>query len=67
MIVNGFKGKKILELNTEIQHCSKCIDLVNSRSRVVNGCGDPNVDVLVVDEERGRLGADITGIPFYQR
>jgi uracil-DNA glycosylase family 4 len=64
LILNGFKGKKILELNAEIQHCSKCMDLVNSRSRVVNGYGDLNADVLVVGEAPGRLGADITGIPF---
>jgi len=29
-ILNGFKEKKILELNVESEHCSKCIDLVNS-------------------------------------
>ena len=29
-ILNGFKEKKILELNVESEHCSKYIDLVNS-------------------------------------
>lgn len=34
--------KKNLELNAEIQYCSQCIDVVNSRSRLVNGYGDLN-------------------------
>lgn len=47
-----------------LSKCTLCRDLVDSRSRVVGGYGDFSARIMFVGEAPGRLGADITGIPF---
>lgn len=58
------KEKKIKELCSDIQLCHKCERLTQSRNKIVNGYGDLNAQVIFIGEAPGRLGADITGIPF---
>lgn len=41
-----------------------CEELVASRSQAVTGYGDFNADIFIIGEAPGRLGADITGVPF---
>lgn len=58
------KKSEIENLYKLIQSCNKCSRLTKTRSRIVNGYGDLNARVLFVGEAPGRLGADITGVPF---
>jgi DNA polymerase len=44
--------------------CHRCPALVQSRSRIVHGYGDPNADFLFIGEAPGAKGADMTGVPF---
>ncbi len=44
--------------------CSKCPDLVGSRSRIVPGYGNPKASLMIIGLAPGRLGADMTGVPF---
>jgi uracil-DNA glycosylase len=44
--------------------CTKCPEIVFSRSLVVKGCGDPHAKLMFVGMAPGRNGADITGVPF---
>ena len=44
--------------------CTKCPEILYSRSLIVNGHGDPQAKVMFVGMAPGRNGADITGIPF---
>ncbi len=54
----------INNLNHIILNCNKCINLTKTRNRIVCGYGDFSGKILFVGEAPGRLGADITGIPF---
>lgn len=54
----------IENLNHTILNCNKCIDLTKTRNRIVCGYGDFHAKVLFIGEAPGRLGADITGVPF---
>src|SRR5690349_1159646 len=56
--------RKLLQLNSKIKSCVSCKELVKTRSRVVIGYGDVNAKILLIGEAPGRLGADVTGIPF---
>lgn len=51
-------------LNQSVLQCKKCEELVLSRNTIVKGYGDVNAKILFIGEAPGRLGADITGIPF---
>jgi len=44
--------------------CKLCPDLILSRSRVVQGYGDPHAQIMFLGMAPGRNGADITGVPF---
>lgn len=55
---------KLLQLNTKIKKCVSCKELVKTRSRVVVGYGDIYAKILLIGEAPGRLGADVTGVPF---
>lgn len=52
------------DLSIEVLACSKCPELVRSRTLPVCGFGSPNPDILLVGEAPGRFGADVYGIPF---
>jgi uracil-DNA glycosylase family 4 len=52
------------QLFDKIKTCEMCKDLVASRSQAVTGYGDFNADIFIIGEAPGRLGADITGVPF---
>jgi len=52
------------QLFNKIKTCEMCKDLVASRSQAVTGYGDFNADIFIIGEAPGRLGADITGVPF---
>ncbi len=58
------KGQKLKQLKSQVINCDLCEELVKSRTQVVSGYGDFTAKVLIVGEAPGRLGADITGIPF---
>lgn len=58
------KEQKIKQLKSQVINCFLCDELVKSRTRVVSGYGDFKAKVLIVGEAPGRLGADITGVPF---
>jgi len=51
-------------LKEEIRNCTKCADLVRSRTQAVAGDGKLPAKILFVGLAPGRNGADITGIPF---
>lgn len=55
---------KLLRLNTKIKGCVSCKELVKTRSQVVVGYGDVSAKILLIGEAPGRLGADVTGVPF---
>jgi len=50
----------------EVQACERCPDLVDSRSRIVNGVGPADADVLFVGEGPGER-EDAEGEPFVGR
>lgn len=54
----------MLNLSFKIQTCSHCEELVKTRTQSVMGYGDFNADVFIIGEAPGRLGADVTGVPF---
>lgn len=58
------KEQKIKQLKSQVVNCFLCEELVKSRTRAVSGYGDFKAKVLIVGEAPGRLGADITGVPF---
>jgi len=49
-----------------VQDCERCPDLVGSRSRIVNGVGPTNADLLFVGEGPGK-NEDEQGEPFVGR
>nr|WP_089649813.1 uracil-DNA glycosylase [Halobacterium hubeiense] len=50
----------------EVTECTRCADLVESRSRIVNGDGPEDADVLFVGEAPG-ASEDEEGVPFVGR
>lgn len=52
------------ELIVKIKQCTNCQELVKTRNQSVPGYGDVYAKVLLIGEAPGRLGADVTGIPF---
>lgn len=50
-------------VNTDVVSCSKCPDLVENRSRIVNGVGPVDADIVLVGEAPGE-NEDKTGEPF---
>jgi len=50
----------------DVVGCTKCADLVESRSRIVNGDGPEDADVLFVGEAPG-ANEDEEGVPFVGR
>ena len=51
-------------LSNKIKKCVLCEDLVKTRTQPVTGYGDFKADVFIIGEAPGRLGADMTGVPF---
>ena len=49
-----------------VQDCQRCPDLVDSRSRIVNGVGPADADLLFVGEGPGE-NEDQQGEPFVGR
>lgn len=49
-----------------VTECTLCSDLVDSRSQIVNGRGDPEADLVLVGEAPGRV-EDVEGVPFVGR
>jgi len=54
------------ELEKTALRCTKCPDLVENRTQVVFGVGNPNAQLMFVGEAPGR-DEDIQGIPFVGR
>jgi uracil-DNA glycosylase family 4 len=44
--------------------CTRCLELVNNRQRIVHGYGAPDARVLFIGEAPGYKGGDLTGVPF---
>ncbi|WP_370683900.1 uracil-DNA glycosylase, partial [Halobacterium hubeiense] len=57
--IDGMEG-------VEVTECTRCADLVESRSRIVNGDGPEDADVLFVGEAPG-ASEDEEGVPFVGR
>lgn len=51
-------------MRTAPPDCRRCPALAANRHRVVNGYGEVPAQVMFVGEAPGRLGADVTGVPF---
>jgi DNA polymerase len=49
-----------------VRECTRCADLASSRSRIVNGTGDPDAALLFVGEAPGET-EDAEGEPFVGR
>ena len=58
--------QKLDTLTKKIQSCELCEDLVKTRKQSVMGYGDFKADIFIIGEAPGRLGANITGVPFTQ-
>lgn len=56
--------QKLNQISNQVKTCKVCVDLVKTRTQAVMGYGDFNASIFIVGESPGRLGADITGIPF---
>lgn len=56
--------QKIYHLTSKVKTCSYCEELVKTRNQSVMGYGDFRADIFIIGEAPGRLGADITGVPF---
>lgn len=55
-----------MEESPDVLECSRCDELVASRSRIVNGTGDASADLLFVGEGPGKH-EDAEGEPFVGR
>jgi len=64
LIKSGSNQNKSKQLSKKIKSCELCEDLVKSRSQSVSGYGDFNANIFIIGEAPGRLGADVTGVPF---
>lgn len=58
--------KQFAQLSKSVQSCQLCENLVKTRNMPVMGYGDFNADIFIIGEAPGRLGADMTGVPFTQ-
>lgn len=56
--------RELKKLTKKIKTCELCENLVKTRNQSVMGYGDFNADIFIIGEAPGRLGADITGVPF---
>lgn len=61
---NKTTKQKIHHLASKIETCIYCEELVKTRNQSVMGYGDFRADIFIIGEAPGRLGADITGVPF---
>jgi len=64
LIKSSSNQNKSKQLSKKIKSCELCEDLVKSRSQSVSGYGDFNANIFIIGEAPGRLGADVTGVPF---
>jgi DNA polymerase len=62
----GDKLTRLKLLSEEVAECSRCPELVKSRSQTVFGTGDPDSRLLFLGEAPG-ADEDIQGIPFVGR
>lgn len=49
-----------------VNNCTKCENLVDSRSQIVNGSGSSDADIMFIGEAPGE-NEDLEGIPFIGR
>jgi uracil-DNA glycosylase family 4 len=56
--------KSINKLKSEVSSCKKCLDLVKTRKKPVQGTGYPKANIMVVGNYPGAGGAEKKGIPF---
>ncbi len=49
-----------------VQGCTRCVDLVDHRSQIVNGQGADDTELLLIGEAPGEA-EDIAGVPFVGR
>jgi len=60
------RRKRLVELYREVKGCTRCPQLVRSRTTVVFGAGNANADVMFVGEAPGAT-EDEQGLPFVGR
>lgn len=58
------KNPRVTKITADILNCKKCERMAITRKNAVPGYGFTNADIFFVGLAPGRLGADITGIPF---
>ncbi len=58
------REENLSRLNAKVKQCENCQELVKTRNQAVTGYGDVYAKVLLIGEAPGRLGADVTGVPF---
>lgn len=57
-------NQKIHYLASKVATCTYCEELVKTRNQSVMGYGDFKADIFIIGEAPGRLGANVTGVPF---
>src|SRR5438445_12897778 len=58
------REENLSRLNSKVKQCENCQELVKTRNQAVTGYGDVYAKVLLIGEAPGRLGANVTGVPF---
>jgi len=58
------KNARMTQIAKDVLNCKKCERIAKTRKNAVPGYGFTNSDILFIGLAPGRLGADITGIPF---
>ena len=61
---NQTANQKIHYLASKVATCTYCEELVKTRNQSVMGYGDFKADIFIIGEAPGRLGANVTGVPF---
>jgi uracil-DNA glycosylase family 4 len=62
--VPASKNARITKITKDVLSCKKCKEIATTRKNSVPGYGFTNADIFFLGLAPGRLGADVTGIPF---
>ena len=52
------------EIVLEVKNCDKCKRMINKEGVLGTQCGSINIEILFIGEAPGRLGAEISKVPF---
>ena len=65
-VISGSKAEKLAALRAPVLACTKCPHLVQSRTQVVFGIGNPDAELMFIGEAPG-ADEDLVGEPFVGR